>query len=196
VCLVRFEVASDNVQMHGVIIDVDEKRAYRVRYPAFKKNCRPRMFLPTHINRYLCPAVAALVSCFVINNAALFAQEGDIEYVLDATSTAIPLPDIFKPSMDLSGRGFTATRHGHSHLPIRACLISGIRISAWPGSTGFNTTSGKSASFQATEPFQEKLIANYEALIKRVNDSGGVVMLNIFSTPQGQGKVLDKKVHP
>jgi len=43
---------------------------------------------------------------------------------------------------------------------------------------------------------QEKLIANYEALIKRVNDSGGVVMLNIFSTPQGQGKVLDKKVHP
>ena len=49
---------------------------------------------------------------FIICNLAAgvlqsFAQQaGELEFSLDANSSTIPLPKIFKPNIDLSGRGF------------------------------------------------------------------------------------------
>jgi len=39
---------------------------------------------------------------------------------------------------------------------------------------------------------KDKLLDNYEAVIKQISDSGGVVILDLFGTPSGLGKVLDK----
>jgi hypothetical protein len=42
----------------------------------------------------------------------------------------------------------------------------------------------------------DSLLANYESIIKKVSDSGGVIILDIFGTPAGLGKALDKKSPP
>jgi beta-xylosidase len=42
------------------------------------------------------------------------------------------------------------------------------------------------------EAAQNKLLQNYEEIIKKISDSGGVVILDLFGTPSGLGKVLDK----
>jgi hypothetical protein len=40
---------------------------------------------------------------------------------------------------------------------------------------------------------QDKLLSNYENIIKKISEAGGVVILDIFGTPAGLGKVLDRK---
>ena len=40
-------------------------------------------------------------------------------------------------------------------------------------------------------------MANYEAIIKKITDSGGIVILDLFSTPQGQGQTrAGKAIEP
>ena len=39
-------------------------------------------------------------------------------------------------------------------------------------------------------------MANYENIIKKITDAGGIVILDIFGTPAGLGKALDKKSPP
>jgi beta-xylosidase len=43
---------------------------------------------------------------------------------------------------------------------------------------------------------QDKLISNYEGIIKRISDAGGVVILSIFGTPAGLGRTLDVRSPP
>ncbi|MDD4941671.1 MAG: hypothetical protein PHS64_00115 [Candidatus Omnitrophica bacterium] len=141
-------------------------------------------------------AFIALVLCAFLWLPAAFCQDGDIEYVLDASSTAVPLPDIFKPAMDLSGRGYNSDPAWPQSLAHQRVLDIWQKDVGFRGIYRLQYNLWEISEVSGNRALQEKLHANYEATIKRVNEAGGVVILNIFSTPQGQGKVLDKKSSP
>ncbi|MCU0650636.1 MAG: hypothetical protein MUC52_00175 [Candidatus Omnitrophica bacterium] len=132
-------------------------------------------------------------ACFV---PSALGQEGDIEYVLDVGSNPIQLPDIYQPSIDLSGRGF------HSDPAWPQSLADQRALSAWQKDIGMRNICRlqynlwEISEVGANLSLQTKLLSNYEDIIKKADDSQAVVILNLFSTPQGQGKVLDKKSSP
>ncbi|MDO8661617.1 MAG: hypothetical protein Q7K98_00115 [Candidatus Omnitrophota bacterium] len=136
---------------------------------------------------------AFYVLTFALN---CFAQiTDDLELTLDVTSATVPLPKIFRPNIDLSGRGFSPENTWPQNLASKESL------DAWQKDIGFNGL--YRIQFNLWEITQlkeagakEKMLANYESVIKSINDAGGTVILNIFGTPVGMGKVLDKKSSP
>lgn len=138
--------------------------------------------------------LAGLICCAALWPGPAACQEGDLEYVLDTGSNAIPLPDLFKPAIDLSGRGF------HNDLTWPQSLADQRAIDTWQKDIGMRSVCRlqynlwEISEVEGNRALQAKLLANYEDTIKRVSDAGGIVILDIFSTPQGQGKVLDKKL--
>jgi beta-xylosidase len=124
------------------------------------------------------------------------AEDVDLEFTLDAASSTIALPAVFYPAMDLSGRGF------HGELTWPQALASREVIERWNKEIGFKGiyrlqyNLWEIGQLEKNRQLQEKLLANYESIIKAVCDSGSTVIVDIFSTPQGQGKVLDKKSSP
>ncbi|HRZ14017.1 MAG TPA: hypothetical protein P5110_00760 [Candidatus Omnitrophota bacterium] len=124
------------------------------------------------------------------------AGEGDLEYVLDAAATTIDLPEVLKPSVDISGRGF----HFNPSWP--QTLASPSAIESWQSALGFSHiyrlqyNLWEISGLAGNKELQNTLLSNYEKLIRQISQSGGAVILNIFSIPPGQGKVLDKKSSP
>ncbi|MFA5156466.1 MAG: hypothetical protein WC532_03610 [Candidatus Omnitrophota bacterium] len=129
--------------------------------------------------------------------SVVFAQESnELEFTLDVNSPTISLPKIFRPNIDLSGRG----QHYAASWP--QGMAAPEVLDTWGKDIGFTgmyrlqynlweiNASAKDKSQQ------DSLLANYESIIKRINDAGGVVILDIFGTPAGLGKALDKKSPP
>jgi len=138
-----------------------------------------------------------MVSCQLSAiSCQLSAQEGDLEFNLDVSSSTIPLPKIFKPGIDLSGRGF----HRDAGWP--QGLAAREAIDAWQKDIGFSGIYRLQYDLwdinelAKDKGLQDKLLGNYEAVIKNITEAGGIVILNIFGTPAGLGKVLDKKTVP
>ncbi|MDD2679183.1 MAG: hypothetical protein PHO03_00040 [Candidatus Omnitrophica bacterium] len=126
-----------------------------------------------------------------------FAQQGDdLEYTLDVASSTAPTPKIFKPNMDLSGRGF----HQEDNWP--QGLAAKETLEAWQKDIGFNGFYRLQYNlWDISQPSKdkgakEKLLANYANIIKSISEAGGVVILDIFGTPAGMGRILDKKTAP
>ena len=132
---------------------------------------------------------------FLLSAASAFAQE-ELQLTLDVNSETVPLPKIFKPNIDLSGRGF----HRDASLP--QAVAAPEALDSWQKDIGFsglyrlqynlweiNQVPGDKGS-------TNQLRANYENIIKRISDSGGTVILGIYGTPAGMGKILDKKSPP
>ena len=126
-----------------------------------------------------------------------FAQQSDeLEFTLDVSSNTIPLPKIFKPAIDLSGRGF----HRDNSWP--QTMAAKEALDTWQRDIGFNGfyrlqyNLWEINQLSKDKEAQNKLISNYESIIKNINDAGGIVILDIFGTPAGLGKVLDKKSPP
>jgi len=129
--------------------------------------------------------------------AVSFAQiPEELEFNLDFNSPVVSLPKIYKPSVDLSGRG---KRHD---LTLPQTLAVSDALSAWQADLGFRNfyrmqynlweiqqRAGDKDSYQ-------KLLSNYEEIIKKISDSGGTVILDLFGTPDGLGEVLDKNSAP
>ncbi|MBU4346054.1 MAG: hypothetical protein KKH29_01840, partial [Candidatus Omnitrophica bacterium] len=61
-----------------------------------------------------------------------FAQDTDLEFTLDVTSSTIPLPKIFRPYIDLSGRGY------HHQLNWPQVLAAGEVLDIWQKEIGFS----------------------------------------------------------
>jgi len=124
------------------------------------------------------------------------AEDVDLDFTLDASSSTIPLPAIFSPAIDLSGRGF------NSELTWPQELASREVIERWNSDIGFKGmyrlqyNLWEIGQLKKNLQLQRKLLANYESVIQKISDAGQIVILDIFSTPQGQGKVLDKKSSP
>jgi hypothetical protein len=125
-----------------------------------------------------------------------FAQDSDLEFSLDAASSTVPLPKIFKPNIDLSGRGF------HQDATWPQTIAAKEVLDIWQKDIGFNGL--YRLQYNLWEIYQlsgdpeakTKLLGNYEGIIKGISDAGGTVILDLFGTPAGLGKVLDKKSPP
>jgi hypothetical protein len=123
-------------------------------------------------------------------------QAGELECTLDANAPTIPLPKIFKANIDLSGRG--SYRQNTWPQGVAAPQV----LDTWQTGVGFNNlyrlqyNLWEINQLAKDKEAQEKLIASYESIIKKITDSGGIVILDIFSTPAGLGQTLDKKSPP
>ena len=122
--------------------------------------------------------------------------QDELTVVLDDSSPAIPLPAIFSPNIDLSGRGF------HADITWPQTLASQEALESWQKDIGFKGTYRlqynlwEISQLDRNKELQGKLLDGYDAVMKSVSDAGGTVILDIFSTPQGQGRVLDRKSSP
>jgi hypothetical protein len=132
-----------------------------------------------------------------IGNPSWAAEENVLEINLDTAAPTQPLPQIFKPGIDLSGRGL------HRELAWPQAAAAPEPIFRWQKEVGFDAglyrlqySFWEISQFAKARQLQDKLLANYEKVIKSVSDAGGVVVLNIYGTPAGLGKVLDKKSPP
>jgi len=133
---------------------------------------------------------------FMLSSKISFAQNQEIQIVLDAKANTTALPGIFKPNIDLSGRGF------HRDISWPQSLAAQELLDIWQEDIGFKGfyrlqyNLWEINEVSKLNNIQKKLISNYDNIIKKVSDAGGVVILNIFGTPAGLGKVLDKKSSP
>ncbi len=133
---------------------------------------------------------------YFLNNHPVFAQGDSVDLNLDLASGTIPLPAIFQPNIDLSGRGF------HHELSWPQEIASAEALDTWQKDIGFGGVYRLQYNLWGiydlakNRQLQDRLLKNYEEIIKRVSDAGGVVILDIFGTPAGLGKVLDKKSPP
>jgi hypothetical protein len=128
---------------------------------------------------------------------SVFAEEKhDLELTLDAAAKTIPLPKIFKPSIDLSGRGF------HNEPTWPQTVAAKVALDKWKDEVGFSGlyrlqyNLWEINQLSKDKDLQAGLLSNYDLIIKTISDAGGVVMLDIFGTPAGLGQVLDKKSPP
>jgi len=126
---------------------------------------------------------------------SVFAQPNEnLGLTLDINSETIPLPKIFKPNIDLSGRGF------HRDVTQPQTVAAAEVLDIWQKDVGFSGLCRLQYDLweinQLSKDLRNELLANYENIIKRISDSGGVVILDIFGTPAGMGRILDKKSPP
>jgi len=129
--------------------------------------------------------------------APCLAQQGDeVEVTIDVNANTIPLPKIFRPTVDVSGRGF----YPQYNWP--QGMAAAQVIDTWQKDIGFNRMYRLQYSLWEVyelskyKETQEALQRNYEGMIKKISEAGGIVILDIFGTPAGLGKVLDKKSPP
>lgn len=136
------------------------------------------------------------VHCSLFTVMCLAQQSDDIEFVLDVTANTIPLPKIFKPNIDLSGRG----SHREASWPQGLAALEVLDV--WEKDIGFagvyrlQYNLWEITELAKDKELQEKLLSNYEKVIKKITEAGGIVILDIFGMPAGLGKVLDKKCAP
>jgi len=133
---------------------------------------------------------------FGICHLTLAQTTDDLELTLDVNSNTIPTPKIFKPNLDLSGRGFNSDNTWPQSLASKEAL------DAWHKDIGFNGfyriqyNLWEITQLAKDQAAKDKMLANYENIIKSISDSGGTVILNLFGTPAGMGKILDKNSSP
>lgn len=133
----------------------------------------------------------------VLSSQALSAQpQEEIEFSCDLASPSSPLPALFLTAVDISGRGY------HSDISWPQETAAREVLDEWQNDIGFRGlyrmqfNLWEISQLEKNSSLQARLLDNYEAVIKRISDAGGIVLLDIFSTPQGQGKVRDKKSYP
>ncbi|MDD5770935.1 MAG: hypothetical protein PHO81_01665, partial [Candidatus Omnitrophica bacterium] len=113
------------------------------------------------------------LSLFPWVNTCFAQPQEELEVTLDLNSPSVPLPKIYKANIDLSGRGF----HNDASWP--QTLASKDVLAAWQKDIGFNGfyriqyNLWEIAQLAKDEAAQNKLLANYEEVIKRISDSGG-----------------------
>ena len=126
----------------------------------------------------------------------LFAQEVNLEVALDLSANTIPLPKIFQPNIDLGGRGFHKDSSWPQNMAAKEVLDLWGKDIGFSGLYRVQYNLWEINQLAKSKEAQEKLLSNYEAVIKNISDSGGTVILNVFGTPAGLGKALDKKSTP
>jgi len=120
----------------------------------------------------------------------------ELEFNLDLNSPVVSLPKIYRPSVDLSGRG------KQRDLTLPQTLASCDALAAWQADLGFRNFYRVQYNLWEIQQLAndqgscQKLLSNYEEIIKKISDSGGTVILDLFGTPDGLGTVLDKNSAP
>lgn len=143
--------------------------------------------------------LALVICCLALRGLCpsfVFAQESELEFTLDTNANTTALPKVFKPNIDLSGRGF----HHEGSWP--QALAAKEVVALWQKDIGFGGlyrlqyNLWEINQLAKDKETQDKLLVNYEKIIEEITNAGGTVILDIFGTPAGMGKVLDKKTPP
>ncbi|MFH1128171.1 MAG: hypothetical protein WAW67_02010 [Candidatus Omnitrophota bacterium] len=125
---------------------------------------------------------------------ACFAQTSDdLELVIDVNSNTIATPSIFKPNIDFSGRGLNYQPGWPQELAAQEVLETWQKDIGFGGIYRIQYNLWEIYQLAKDKEKQDKLLANYEKVIKKISEAGGTVILNIYGTPAGLGKVLDRK---
>lgn len=137
--------------------------------------------------------IFSLFAFTLLNTPSIAQTNNDAEFVLDVKANTIILPYIFKPNIDLSGRGY----YKQQSLP--QTLASQEAIDMWRKDIGFSGiyrvqfNLWEIQELAKNEPEQKKLLENYDSIMRKISESGGIVILNIYGMPAGLGRALDKK---
>lgn len=121
---------------------------------------------------------------------------GSLELRVDLSSSTVSLPKIFNPNIDVSGRGF----HPEENWPQQ--LAAPEVLEMWQQDIGFRGMYRMQYNLWEIDKLayarskQNELLENYEATIKKISDAGGVVILNLFGTPEGLGRTPDVRCAP
>ena len=134
-----------------------------------------------------------LILFLIFRGNFCFAQASDeLEVILDLNSPSSPLSKIYNANIDLSGRG------AHPDMDWPQTLAAKEVIDTWQKDLGFSRfyriqyNLWEIAQLAKDEASQKKLLENYEEVIGKISDAGGTVILDLFGTPFGLGRVLDK----
>jgi len=137
-----------------------------------------------------------IFSLFFLSSACFAQVPDELEFNLDFSSPTVSLPKIYKSNIDLSGRG------AHRDITLPQTIAAQDAISAWQADLGFGNFYRLQYNLWEIQQLnndsaaQEKLLANYEEIIKKISDSSGTVILDLFGTPNGLGRVLDVNSAP
>ena len=135
--------------------------------------------------------------CILSFALVCFAQQSDdLEFTLDVSQETIPLPKIFRPNIDLSGRGYHSVATWPQTLAAKEALDTWLKDIGFRGMYRMQYDLWEINQVSKDRDAQNALLGNYEDVIKKITDAGGIVILDIFGTPAGLGKVLDKKSPP
>ena len=135
-------------------------------------------------------------SLFFVPGASFAQAPEELEFNLDLKSPVVSLPKIYRPSVDLSGRG------KQRDLALPQTLAASDALAVWQADLGFRNFYRIQYNLWEIQQLvndkdaYQKLLNNYEEIIKRISDSGGTVILDLFGTPSGLGAVLDKNSAP
>ena len=141
---------------------------------------------------FLCALLTVHCTLYTI----CYAQDTDLELTLDANASTIPLPKIFKPNIDLSGRGLNRQTAWPQSLSQERALEAWAKDIGFPGIYRLQFNLWEIHQLARDKNAQGKLLENYEKIIKNISDAGGIVILDIFGTPAGLGRILDKRTPP
>ena len=142
-------------------------------------------------------AISFVIFSLFFLSGACFAQTPDeLELNLEFNSPTVSLPKVYKPSIDLSGRGV------HRDITFPQTIAAKDSLEAWQADLGFGNfyrlqyNLWEIQQLANDQAAQAKLLDNYEEIIKKISASGGIVILNLFGTPNGLGRVLDRNSAP
>lgn len=125
-----------------------------------------------------------------------YAQDNSVEINLDVNSNTTALPKIFKPDMDLSGRGSHSEKGWPQSVAAKKVLDIWQEEISFSGIYRLQYNLWEINESAKNNDEQKKLLENYEGIFRKVTDAGGIIILDLFATPAGLGKVLDKKSPP
>ncbi|MDD5108330.1 MAG: hypothetical protein PHC29_02295 [Candidatus Omnitrophica bacterium] len=137
-----------------------------------------------------------IVSLFFLSGTGFAQVPDELEFNLDSNSPTVSLPNIYKSNIDLSGRG------AHRDIALPQTIAAKDARDLWQVDLGFNNfyrlqyNLWEIQQLAGDQTAQAKLLGNYEEIIKKISDSGGTVILNLFGTPNGLGRVLDRNSAP
>lgn len=138
----------------------------------------------------------ALAICFSGLVSGSYAEDAALELSIDTAAEAVPLPKVFKPNVDLSGRGFSREMVWPQTVADRHVLDEWQKEIGFGGLYRLQYNLWEISQLSKNEELQNKLINNYEQVIKTISDAGGIVIVNLFGTPAGTGRVLDIRSPP
>ena len=125
-----------------------------------------------------------------------FGQDTELELTIDTASATTALPKIFSPNVDLSGRGFNREVTWPQATADKNALEIWQKDIGFGGMYRLQYNYWEISTLSKNKDLQNKLLANYENIIKNISDAGGTVIVDLFGTPRGAGRVLDIRSPP
>ena len=117
---------------------------------------------------------------------------------MDITGKTKATPHLlWKPGIDLSGRGFHREPTWPQNLAAPDALVKLDEfLDLQGGIFRLQFDFWEFVQLAKNKQMQTMFLENYSTVIKNINAAGGTTLLNLYGMPPGLGKVLDKKSSP